>query len=144
MLAFDKAFSPERSRRLSPNGISGRGNNFGDYRESKRNQRRQRKMRLTQEQTQLITHTVSRWVGERADVYLFGSRLNDSAKGGDVDLLIEADTSLSLIERAQIKMELESRLGMPVDIVSQVRNAVPTPFQTIVRASAIRLGAFRG
>lgn len=101
-------------------------------------------MRLTQEQTQLITHTVSRWVGERADVYLFGSRLNDSAKGGDVDLLVEADTSLSLIERAQIKMELESRLGMPVDIVSQVRNAVPTPFQTIARASAIRLGAFRG
>ena len=67
-------------------------------------------MRLTQEQIRLIAQTVSRWAGEGVEVYLFGSRLNDQARGGDVDLLVESDAPLSLIQRAQIKMELESRL----------------------------------
>lgn len=38
-------------------------------------------MRLTQEQTQRIIQTVFRLTGEGAEVYLFGSRLNDKAKG---------------------------------------------------------------
>ena len=96
-------------------------------------------MRLTQEQVQLITHTISHWAGDGAHIYLFGSRLDDRAKGGDVDIFVEADASLSLIQRAQIKMELESRLGLPVDIVSQARNVVPTPFQIIARSGATRL-----
>lgn len=96
-------------------------------------------MRLTQEQIQLITQTVSRLIGGRAEVFLFGSRLNDFARGGDVDILIETDMPLPFIQRAQIKMELEAGLGLPVDIVSQVRNAPPTPFQIIARAQAARL-----
>jgi predicted nucleotidyltransferase len=98
-------------------------------------------MRLTQEQTRLITQTVSRLTGGTGEVYLFGSRLDDRVRGGDVDLLIVTNTSLGLIERAQIKMELEAGLGMPVDIVTQVRNEFPTPFQVIARAHAVRLEA---
>lgn len=41
-------------------------------------------MRLAAEQIRLIPQTVSRWAGDGANVYLFGSRLNDKAKGGDV------------------------------------------------------------
>ena len=96
-------------------------------------------MRLTQEQTRLITQAVSQWAGKGADVYLFGSRLNDKASGGDVDLLVESDAPLTLIQRAQIKMELESLLDISVDIVSKVRSAVPTPFQIIARARSARL-----
>lgn len=98
-------------------------------------------MRITKEQTQLITQTVTRLVGAGAEVFLFGSRLNDKAKGGDVDLLIESDTPLSLIHRAQIKMELESQLNLPVDIVSKVLGAVATPFQVIAQSYAERLRA---
>ena len=76
-------------------------------------------MRLTKQQTEAITRTVTRLTGIGTAVYLFGSRLNDQAKGGDIDLFIESDTPLSLIHRAQIKMELESQLGLPVDIVSK-------------------------
>lgn len=96
-------------------------------------------MRLTQEQICLITDIVSRRVGGEAAVYLFGSRTDDNAKGGDVDLLIETDAPLSLIDRAEITMELETLLGLPVDILSQVRSAEPTPFQRIARARAARL-----
>lgn len=57
-------------------------------------------MRLTQEQIRRITQTVSRLAGGTAEVFLFGSRLDDRARGGDVDILIETDAPLTLIERA--------------------------------------------
>ncbi len=96
-------------------------------------------MRLTKQQIDAITQTVVRLAGNDAAVYLFGSRLNDQAKGGDIDLFIESDTQLSLIQRAQIKMQLESQLGLPVDIVSKSRFAVATPFQDIAKSHATRL-----
>jgi predicted nucleotidyltransferase len=57
-----------------------------------------------------------------------------------VDILIETEIPLSLIERAKIKLHLESELGMPVDVIAQTRGVVPTPFQTIARKNALRLG----
>lgn len=96
-------------------------------------------MRLTKQQKYTITQTVTRLAGTGSAVYLFGSRLNDQAKGGDIDLFIESDTPLSLIHRAQIKMELESQLGLPVDIVSKSRGAVATPFQIIAQSRSTQL-----
>lgn len=96
-------------------------------------------MRITKEQIQWITQTVSRLAGAGAEVYLFGSRLNDQAKGGDIDLFIDSDTPLSLIQRAQIKMELEAQLGLPVDIIAKTRGTVATPFQVIARSCSDRL-----
>jgi len=96
-------------------------------------------MRLTSRQIEIITEVVFRNAGEEAVVYLFGSRLNDQARGGDVDILIEMDQQLSWLERARIKMELEQALGLPVDILVRVRNAEPTPFQIIAQAHAVRL-----
>jgi uncharacterized protein len=96
-------------------------------------------MRLTKQQTEVIMQTVTRLTGMEAEVYLFGSRLNDQAKGGDIDLLIESDTKLSLIQRAHIKMQLESQLCLRVDIVSKSRGAVATPFQVIAQSQSTQL-----
>ena len=96
-------------------------------------------MRLTKQQTAIIIQTVNRLTGIGSAVYLFGSRLNNQAKGGDIDLFIEADAPLSLIQRAQIKMELEAQLGLPVDIVSKYRGAVATSFQRIAQFQSIQL-----
>lgn len=98
-------------------------------------------MRLTPAQIEAINQTVSRWTDGRAEVFLFGSRIDDRARGGDVDLLIEADAPLTLIAQARLQMELESLIELPVDLVVQVRHTVPTPFQRIARAHAVRLGA---
>ena len=43
-------------------------------------------MRLSHQQIQSITDTIRQLVDAQATVYLFGSRLNQQAKGGDVDL----------------------------------------------------------
>ncbi|CAK0752102.1 DNA polymerase beta [Gammaproteobacteria bacterium] len=96
-------------------------------------------MRLTPTQIQAILQTVSGFTGGTAEVFLFGSRLDDRARGGDIDLLIETAAPLALLERARIKMALESQVGLPVDLVSQARDSVPTPFQRMARANAVRL-----
>lgn len=98
-------------------------------------------MRLTREQIRLIIQTVSRLGSGPAEVYLFGSRLDDHARGGDIDLLVVGDTALGLIDRARLKLELETSIGVPVDIVAQGRDELPTPFQTIARSRAVRLEA---
>ena len=98
-------------------------------------------MRLSLDQIQTITRTVSRLADGTAEVFLFGSRLDDQARGGDVDLFVESGAPLTLLERAQLKLELESVLNLPVDIVAQARNAAPTPFQRIARSRAVKLEA---
>ncbi len=100
-------------------------------------------MRLTTRQIKNINQVISRVASDKASVYLFGSRLNDQAKGGDVDILLEVDQQISRIEQGKIKMELEQMLGLPVDILIHVRNTELTPFQTIAYAHAVRLDVKR-
>lgn len=96
------------------------------------------RMRLGTAQTRQITHTGSHLTGGSVEVYLFASRLDDNARGGDIDLLLESAAPLGLIRRARIKMDLEAKPGLPVDIVEHMRNTPATPFQTLARSRAIR------
>jgi len=96
-------------------------------------------MRLTPQQIQIITDVVTRLVGATAEAYLYGSRLNEQARGGDIDILIETDRRVSRIAQGRIQMELENRLGLPVDLLIHVRSEKPTPFQVIARLQAARL-----
>ncbi|MEA3241184.1 MAG: nucleotidyltransferase domain-containing protein [Pseudomonadota bacterium] len=52
-------------------------------------------MWLTDEQVLTIKNIILTGFGETAKLRLFGSRLDDSKKGGDIDLLVEADLDLS-------------------------------------------------
>ena len=45
-------------------------------------------MRLTTDQIQAIRDAASSAFGEKTAVWLFGSRVDDSKKGGDIDVLV--------------------------------------------------------
>ena len=75
-------------------------------------------MRLSVDQTRVILHCVHQQFGADAQVMLFGSRLDDTARGGDVDLLVESQTTPTLRQRALATMALEQALNLPVDIVA--------------------------
>ena len=47
-------------------------------------------MRIDEYTRQIIRNAVHRHLGTEASVRLFGSRANDEARGGDIDLYIEA------------------------------------------------------
>lgn len=46
-------------------------------------------MRLSPAEAAAICRILVRHLGNRATVYLFGSRTDDSRRGGDVDVLVE-------------------------------------------------------
>ena len=46
-------------------------------------------MRLTDHQAKAITQLAQEIAGEQAQVRVFGSRLDDDARGGDLDLMLE-------------------------------------------------------
>ncbi|SDY63996.1 nucleotidyltransferase domain-containing protein [Nitrosomonas sp. Nm58] len=49
-------------------------------------------MRLTQNQVMTIRQAVAGIFGAGAQAWLFGSRVNNSKRGGDIDLLIHPDS----------------------------------------------------
>ncbi len=52
-------------------------------------------MRLTSSQVQVIKTTVTRVLGFPYRLWLFGSRVDDQKRGGDIDLFIETDEIIS-------------------------------------------------
>ena len=66
-------------------------------------------MRLDTEQAQAIKDVVAQ-SDARAEVFLFGSRVRDAERGGDIDLLIMS-SKIDLDERRRIKLRLIDRLG---------------------------------
>ncbi|XKE45311.1 nucleotidyltransferase domain-containing protein [Halomonas organivorans] len=88
-------------------------------------------MRLSQQQSDLILGIAKRLVGRDVEVRLFGSRLDDARRGGDLDLLLVSPTPISRLTRAELKLALEQDLQLPVDIVTYTQGNVPTPFQAI-------------
>lgn len=95
-------------------------------------------MRLTPAQIQTVLRIVSDHVGQSARTYLFGSRLDDRARGGDLDLLVETAnaTPMPLLERARLQLELETQLGLPVDLIVHAHGTVASSFQQLARARA--------
>lgn len=93
-------------------------------------------MRLTQTQRAIIISGVREFIGSSVDVQVFGSRLDDTKRGGDVDLLLISPTAISLLVCAELKMALEQRLQLPIDIVTYLSTGEPSPFQAIALAEA--------
>ena len=93
-------------------------------------------MRLSTAQARVILGCVRQQFGADAQVLLFGSRLDDLARGGDVDLLVESAGQPALRQRALATMALEQALNLPVDIVAQQRGTPGIAFARIARSKA--------
>jgi len=65
-------------------------------------------MRLSEHDARRIRRAVSDIFGPRAHVRLFGSRTDDAARGGDIDLFVE--TVAPAKDRLEKTLELEARL----------------------------------
>lgn len=101
-------------------------------------------MRLSPDQIQIVTDLANQFVDEVEGVYLFGSRLDDAARGGDVDLLVETRERPPRLQRARLKQALEERQGLPVDLSFTATAEQPTAFQRLARERGVRLGAGDG
>ncbi len=74
-------------------------------------------MRLDKNDTNIILSTVESIFGN-VKVYLFGSRLDEQKKGGDIDLFIVSEEKSNLFEKKiKVISKLERALHKPIDIV---------------------------
>jgi predicted nucleotidyltransferase len=91
-------------------------------------------MRLTDQQSTAIAELARQLAGERARVRVFGSRLDDHAKGGDLDLLLESPEPVAnpalLAARFSVKV---GRLmhGRKVDVLLSAPNLMRFPIHDI-------------
>lgn len=95
-------------------------------------------MRLNAEQIKIILETVTNNSPE-AMVYLFGSRLDDNKKGGDIDLIIESAQGINAQIQSQIKEKLEQKLYLPFDILYIVVGKKLNTFEELAKFDAVEL-----
>ena len=53
-------------------------------------------MRLSREIRESVIHYAKEYFGDNIKIYLFGSRVDDSKKGGDIDLLIDTTDKIDI------------------------------------------------
>lgn len=99
-------------------------------------------MRITSEQQALIKAVIQKVLGRDATVSLFGSRLDDSKRGGDVDLLVEMPSPVDsrVMTEARLAARIERALeGRQVDVLLVDPTTVLQPAHLAARAHGVRL-----
>jgi len=99
-------------------------------------------MRLSPKQISAIRASARQLAGEGARVWLFGSRVRDDERGGDVDLLLELDESVA--EPAQLSSRMAAQVsrnmyGRKVDVLIKAPNLLHLPVHSIALAEGVRL-----
>ena len=100
------------------------------------------RMRLTTEQIDVIRRAVTELAGPRAQVRVFGSRLDDSARGGDLDLLVELSEPVA--NPAMLSAQIAARVGRAlhhrtVDVLLLAPNLKQLPIHEVALREGQRL-----
>jgi predicted nucleotidyltransferase len=93
-------------------------------------------MRLTTIEVTRIKEIITSYDPE-ARIYLFGSRVRDELKGGDIDLLI-CSQKINSTEKRKIKLKLYDTLGeQKIDVV--LEKDITPAFIKVIKEGAVQL-----
>ena len=77
-------------------------------------------MRIDKEDIEFIKKTIKKYL-TNSEIYIFGSRIIDNKKGGDIDIFIIPNKNLDIREKRilkrKIQTEIEDELFIPTDII---------------------------
>jgi len=93
-------------------------------------------MRLSDDQIRNLRKTVMSLIKDVTEIRVFGSRLDDSRKGGDLDLVVESEQRHGIIQKADLKIALERVLGLPVDVLLVTRNGAQSVFERLAMSKS--------
>jgi predicted nucleotidyltransferase len=89
-------------------------------------------LRLTTFEIDAIKQSSQEVFGPRVEVSLFGSRVDDAKKGGDIDLYINAPTGNDLKHKIKFLLSLEQKIGeQKIDVILAVDKNRPIEQQAI-------------
>lgn len=93
-------------------------------------------MRITEREHKAIKEVINQ-LDPKAQVYLFGSRVDDNSRGGDIDLLILSDV-ITERDRRNLRIELFDRIGeQKLDLV--IAKDLSKPFVRIAYNKSLLL-----
>ena len=97
-------------------------------------------MRLTAIEKTLIKSEAKKIFGPGTKIFLFGSRVDDSLKGGDIDLYIETEKHTLLQDKIFLLSHLKLKMGdQKIDVVINAPNKNDRKIYYIARQTGIEL-----
>lgn len=99
-------------------------------------------MRLSESERVIVCAAVARRFGPQAQVLLFGSRVDDSRRGGDIDLLVEVPHPVDdpLEQALGLEVDLMRELGeRRIDVLLAYPGCRERPIHRVARSSGLRL-----
>lgn len=100
------------------------------------------KVRLSAKEIQIIRATVSRLLGNRTSIRIFGSRAREDEKGGDIDILVETEQQLPsrVASACRLISELQMQLGdQKIDVIIIDPETRAQPIHQIARQTGVLL-----
>ncbi len=95
-------------------------------------------MRISSQMKEFFKTEIKRWISS-ADIYLFGSRTDDSKKGGDIDLLILSEQKVDFDIKTKIKINFYKKFGeQKIDLVFFNKND-DAAFKKLALMEAVKL-----
>lgn len=95
-------------------------------------------MRLTPSQQAEIGRRIRQRIHPDARIWLFGSRVDDARRGGDVDLYVESSVAPSLVAEGVCREELAETLNLHVDLIVHEPDSA-SPISVIARRDGVPL-----
>lgn len=97
-------------------------------------------MRITRLQKQQLRQAVVDTVGDGVKIRLFGSRTDDNARGGDIDILVSLDKAVekpaSIMAKISAKATIKMQ-GQKIDVLLEAPNLDKLPIHTIAHKNGI-------
>jgi uncharacterized protein len=97
-------------------------------------------MRLSGSERAIIKESARKIFGSNTKIFLFGSRIDDSRKGGDIDLYIEAEKNTCLQDKISFTSILKWNLGdQRIDVLVNSPNTKDRKIFHIARKTGVEL-----
>ncbi|WP_141267036.1 nucleotidyltransferase domain-containing protein [Thermodesulfovibrio sp. Kuro-1] len=99
-------------------------------------------MRLDEKTLKTIKVLAEKYFGKYCEVRIFGSRVDDTQKGGDIDIYIKTDLKEDILERkASFLAELKMKIGdQKIDLlVEHIDNPEKNSIYETARTTGIKI-----
>lgn len=98
-------------------------------------------MRLTETDILSIQRSAEKIFGRDVHVFLFGSRVDDTLKGGDIDLLVKTEQNqMTSRNKVLFLVELKKQIGdQKIDVVYDKVASTKNIFLESIRKQAVQL-----
>ncbi|ACG57833.1 DNA polymerase beta domain protein region [Hydrogenobaculum sp. Y04AAS1] len=102
-----------------------------------------RRIRLKDEEIEIIKEVAIEIFGEDAKVYIFGSRVDLTKKGGDIDIFIETQKEVSLNQEIDFLAKLELKgIERSVDVLIKAKNRDNKPIFEEAKRTGVLIESF--